>query len=308
LSEQEKRIIFMGSPRYAEVILTALLERFNVVGVITQPDKRVGRGKTLQSPPVRNLSAERNIPYLQPLKLTQTDVLDALIKWDPDLIVVAAYGKILKKGILEYPRFKCVNVHASLLPKWRGASPIQSAILYGDQRTGVTIMKMDEGIDTGEILTQKEIIIEENDTTGTLTEKLAIAGGQLLVETLPDYFNGSISPQQQEQSNATYTKMITKNDGVLDFSKKALDLERQIRAFIPWPVSFFNWNQVNIRVHKAKVLNSSVLSIGEKGIIGKYPCIGTGKLDLQLQEIQVPGKKVIDGKAFLNGARDWLKK
>jgi methionyl-tRNA formyltransferase len=308
LSDQQKRIVFMGSPFYAEVILKALLERFDVIGVVTQPDKKVGRGKTIQSPPVKILSAERTIPCLQPERLSHPDVLDVLRKWDPDLIVVAAYGKILRKDVLEFPRFKCVNVHASLLPKWRGASPIHSAILSGDQKTGVTIMKMDEGIDTGDILTQKEIQIEDNDTTETLTEKLAFAGGQLLVETLPNYFSGIITPLQQNESLASYTRMVAKDDGMLDFSKSAQELERQVRAYIPWPVSFFTWNQSNIRVYKAKVLESSMLSTGQNGIIGKYPCIGTGKNDLQLRKVQAPGKKMMDGKAFLNGTRNWLEK
>jgi methionyl-tRNA formyltransferase len=306
VSDRRERIVFMGSPRYAEIILKKLHEKFNVVGVITQPDKRVGRGNNLQSPPVKIFSTDMNIPCLQPSKLSHENTLEFLSKWDPDLIIVAAYGKILKKNILDFPRYKCINVHASLLPRWRGASPIQSAILNGDLKTGITIMKMDEGIDTGEILTQRVIPINGEDTTETLTDGLAALGGQLLVTTIPDYFSGKISPHQQNEEFATYTKMIAKEDGLLDFSKKAQDLERQVRAYIPWPISFFPWNKVNVRVYKARMLESRVLSIGEKGIIGKHPCIGTANRDLQLLKIKIPGKKLIDGKAFLNGARNWL--
>ena len=296
----------MGSPEYAEIILKKLNEQFNVVGVFTQPDKQGGRGKVIQSPPVKLYAESVGIPILQPNKLSQDEVWNSLSNWHCDLIIVAAYGKILGKKILEFPKYGCINVHASCLPKWRGASPIQSAILHGDPTTGVTIMMMDAGIDTGEIIEQMEMPISVSDTTATLTTKLANVGADILLDTLPNYINGKIIPRKQPSKFATYTSLIKKNDGVMDFNKSAEELERQVRAYDPWPVSFFKWNKKNIKLYKTKVLSSNVLSLGERGILNKYPCIGTGTLDLQLVELQVPGKQKIDGKAFLNGARNWL--
>ena len=296
----------MGSPVYAEIILKKLNEQFNVVGVVTQPDKQVGRGKVIQSSPVKLFAEDREIPVLQPNKLTQDEVWNSFSYWNTDLIIVAAYGKILGKKILEFPKYGCINVHASCLPRWRGASPIQSAILHGDSTTGITIMKMDAGIDTGEIIDQAEIPIFDSDTTASLTNKLAILGADLLVESLQKYIDGKIILRKQSSKLATYTSLIKKDDGVMDFHKSAAELERQVRAYDPWPVSFFKWGEKNIKVYKTKILNSNVLSSGERGILNKYPCIGTGTLDLQLVDLQIPGKQKIDGKAFINGARNWL--
>jgi len=302
------KIVFMGSPRYAEIILRELNERFDVVGIITQPDKRVGRGRSVQPPPVKVFAKEKGIPFLQPNKLAVEEVLFVLSEWDPNIIIVAAYGKILKSKILELPRFGCINVHASYLPKWRGASPIQAAILNGDQTTGVTIMKMDEGIDTGDIITQKEVKISESETAASLTEKMATIGAKLLVDTLPRYMSGEIFPKKQLSKNATYAGLIKKQDGLLDFQKSAEELERQVRAYDPWPNCYFNWNDKNVKVYSAKVLISHHLKPGQRGIIEKYPCIGTRTYDLQLVKIQMPGKQKISGINFLNGARNWVDK
>jgi len=298
----------MGSPRYAEIILRELHERFDVVGVITQPDKRVGRGRSIQSPPVKAFAKERGIPLLQPKKLTVEDVLYVLSEWDPHVIVVAAYGKILRSRILELPRFGCINVHASYLPRWRGASPIQAAILNGDQTAGVTVMKMDEGIDTGDIITQKEFKISESETTASLTEKMATIGAKLLMDALPRYIRGEIVPQKQSSVNVTYAGLIKKQDGLLDFQKSAEELERQVRAYDPWPICYFNWNGKNVKVYSARVLKSHHLKPGQRGKIEKYPCIGTRTYDLQLVKIQMPGKQKISGIVFLNGARKWVEK
>jgi methionyl-tRNA formyltransferase len=298
----------MGSPRYAEIILRALNKRLDVVGVITQPDKRVGRGRSIQSPPVKVFAKEKGIPFIQPKKLAEEKVLCVLSEWDPDVIVVAAYGKILRSQILEFPRLGCVNVHASYLPRWRGASPIQAAILNGDQTAGVTIMKMDEGIDTGNIITQKEVKLSEFETAASLTEKLATIGAELLVDTLPRYIRGEIVPKKQLSKNATYAGLIKKQDGLLDFQRSAEELERQIRAYNPWPICYFNWNGKNVKVYYARVLKSHHLKPGQRGIIEKHPCIGTRTYDLQLAKIQIPGKQKISGIVFLNGARNWVDK
>ena len=302
------KIVFMGSPRYAEIILRELYERFDVVGVVTQPDKRVGRGGSIQPPPVKNFAIKMGIPVLQPKKLATEEVNDVLSEWDPDVIIVAAYGKILRTKILEYPRFGCVNVHASYLPRWRGASPIQAAILNGDQTTGVTIIKMDKGIDTGDIITQKEVEVSKLETAGSLTKKLAVIGAKILVDILPRYIEGEIILEKQLSNNATYAGMIKKQDGLLDFQGRAEELEKQIRAYDPWPICYFNWNGKNVKVYTARVLKTHHLKPAQRGIIDKYPCIGTKTYDLQLEKIQMPGKQKIDGKVFLNGARGWAEK
>ena len=298
----------MGSPQYAEIILRELHERFNVVGVITQPDKRVGRGRSIQSPPVKVFAEEWGIPFLQPKNLAVENVLCVLSEWDPNVIIVAAYGKILRSKILEFPRFGCINVHASYLPRWRGASPIQAAILNGDQTSGITIMKMDEGIDTGDIITQKEVKISESETTASLTKKMATIGAKLLMDTLPQYIRGEIFLKKQLSANVTYARLIKKKNGLLDFQKSAEELERQVRAYDPWPICYFDWNGRNVKVYNARVLKSHHLKPGQRGKIDKFPCIGTRTYDLQLVKIQMPGKQKISGIVFLNGARNWIDK
>jgi methionyl-tRNA formyltransferase len=257
---------------------------------------------------VKVFAQERGIPFLQPKKLEVEDVLCVLSEWDPHVIIVAAYGKILRSQILKLPRFGCINVHASYLPRWRGASPIQAAILNGDQTAGVTIMKMDDGIDTGDIITQKEVEISEIETAASLTEKLAAIGAELLLDTLPRYIRGEIIPKKQSSVNATYAGLIKKQDGLLDFQKSAEELERQIRAYDPWPICYFNWNSKNVKVYNARVLKSHHLKPGQRGKIEKYPCIGTRTYDLQLVKIQMPGRQKISGIVFLNGARNWVDK
>jgi len=302
------KIVFMGSPPYAEIVLRDLYERFDVVGVITQPDKRVGRGNSIQPPPVKRFANKMEIPILQPKKLATEEVDCFLSEWDPDVIIVAAYGKILRPKVLEYPKFGCVNVHASYLPRWRGASPIQAAILNGDRTTGVSIIKMDEGIDTGEIITQKEVEISEFETAGSLTKKLAMIGAKTLVDILPKYIREAIILEKQLSSKATYAGMINKQDGLLDFQERAEELERKIRAYDPWPICYFSWNGKNVKVYNGRILKTNHLEPGQRGIIEKYPCIGTKTFDLQLVKIQMPGKQKINGDVFLNGARGWIEK
>ena len=301
-----ERIVFMGSPEYAAIILKYLDSQMHVVGVVTQPNKRVGRGNTILPPAVKVLAQELRIPYIQPGKINSPEVMNALEQWSPDVIVVAAYGKILKSNILNYTKDGCINVHASLLPRWRGASPVHAAILHGDSVTGVTVMKMDEGIDTGDILSMAEVTIYEKDTTETLTKTLAETGAKLLVHTLPRYLTGEIMPYKQPSENATYAGLIKKSDAELDFNRSAEEIERKIRAFIPWPICYFDWDGKKMKVFAVSILNSNQLKPGMKGVIEKYPCIGTATSDLKLEMIQSPGKRKVDGKMFLNGARNWI--
>ncbi len=298
--------LFMGSPDYAAIILRRLHQYGqNIVAVATQPDKRVGRGRELQGPPVKSAALEMNIPCYQPVNLNPDHFLDTLEKLQPELIVVAAYGKILREYTLGFPKHGCINVHASLLPRWRGASPIQAAIRYGDAESGVTIMKMDAGIDTGAIISQRAIALTGNETTAGLTEALARLGADLLVETLHAYLSGNVDLKMQDEDQATYAGLLEKEDGLISFEQPAEAIERQVRAMDPWPNAYFEWDGKHVKVFSVKVLSSRSLSVGQRGKIEKYPCIGTASGDLMLMELQLPGKKRVNGKVFLNGAREW---
>ena len=303
--KKSPRILFMGSPDFAAISLRALAQKFNVVGVLTQPDRRAGRGKKLVSPPVKILADELDIPVIQPYRIKDDIAMDELRRFAPDLIVVAAYGQILRPELLALPRYGCVNVHGSLLPRWRGAAPIQAAILAGDDEAGITIMLMDEGIDTGDMLSKRALPIADDDTAETLFNKLAPLGAELLVETLPKYISGEITSQLQPEEDATYAKMLKKADGELDFSKTAVELERQTRAFSPWPSSFFEWEGKRVKVHRAKVDGRKSPGIGSKLKVAGAPAIGTSEGILILVQIQPAGKKRMGGKSFLAGGRDW---
>ncbi|MHB8114672.1 MAG: methionyl-tRNA formyltransferase, partial [Bellilinea sp.] len=200
----------MGSPEFARTILQALIGKTNLVGVVTQPDRPAGRGKVLTVPPVKVLAEEAGIPVMQPERLRRPEAFDLLAAWQPDLIIVAAFGQILRQNVLDLPKFGCINVHASLLPRWRGAAPIQAALLHGDNQTGVTIMKMDAGVDTGDILSQQAVDIAEQDNTASLTDRLAVAGAELLLATMPLYLEEEIQPTPQDNALATYAPMIKK--------------------------------------------------------------------------------------------------
>ena len=300
-----EKIVFMGSPDYAVPTLKMLHEKFNLAAVITQPDQPVGRGKKIQAPPIKTAALEMGLPVYQPEKARGPEFMALLENLTPDVIIVAAYGKILREDVLNYPHFGCLNVHASLLPRWRGASPIQNAILHGDKKSGVTIMKMDQGVDTGPIFEMKGIAINPDDTAGTLSEKLAEAGAALLGEVLPKYFAGAISAKPQPEEGATYAHLLKKEDGQMDFSKDAVELERQVRAFNPWPICAMDWKNQPLRVLRAEVTGKRSTGIGQHSVVDKFPCVGTASVDLKLVEVQPAGKRPMRGSDFLNGARDW---
>lgn len=302
---QNTKIVFMGSPDYAVPTLKVLNDNYHVVGVITQPDQPVGRGRKIQSPPVKIMAEKMGLKIYQPNRIKGEDFLQTLSGLAPEVVIVAAYGKILPKKVLEFPKYGCVNVHASLLPRWRGASPIQNAILSGDQQSGVTIMLMDEGVDTGPILSKGDVAIADNDTAESLSGKLALKGAELLKDSLPDYLLGKIQAQKQKEEDATYTRMIKKSDALMDFSSGAKILERQVRAYYPWPISYFRWNDTVLRVLEASDNQTQVLSPGQRGILDKYPCVGTATFDLKLLKVQPPGKRAMSGKDFMNGTRNW---
>jgi methionyl-tRNA formyltransferase len=298
------RVVFMGSPDFALPTLKALSQHYDVVGVVTQPDRASGRGRELKPPPVKLLAQKLNMPVFQPEKLRQPEAMEQLRSWNPDLIVVAAFGQILRKDVLELPPHGCINVHASLLPRWRGAAPINAAILHGDEETGITIMKMDVGLDTGPILTQRSIRLTREDTAGSVFEKLSQLGADLLVETLPDYLSGKIQPVPQPEDGATYAPMLKKEEGQLDFRRPAEELERRVRAFNPWPGSFMDFDGTLLKVHRAHV-EAGEAEVGQKLIYRDQPAVGAGNGLLVLDEVQPAGKKTMSGKAFLAGARQW---
>lgn len=294
----------MGSPDFALPTLKALSQHYDVVGVVTQPDRASGRGRELKPPPVKLLAQELNIPVIQPEKLRQPEAMEQLRSWNPDLIVVAAFGQILRKDVLELPPHGCINVHASLLPRWRGAAPINAAILHGDEETGITIMKMDVGLDTGPILTQRSIRLTREDTAGSVFEKLSQLGADLLVETLPDYLSGKIQPVPQPEDGSTYAPMLKKEEGQLDFTRPAEELERRVRAFNPWPGAFMDFDGTLLKVHRAHV-EAGEAEVGQKLIYRDQPAVGAGNGLLVLDKVQPAGKKTMSGKAFLAGARQW---
>ncbi|HNB36795.1 MAG TPA: methionyl-tRNA formyltransferase [Anaerolineales bacterium] len=299
------RIVFMGSPEFALPSLKQLTQHYAVVGVVTQPDRASGRGRELKAPPVKTLAQELNIPVIQPQKLREPEAMQQLQAWNPDLIVVAAFGQILRKEVLDLPKYGCINVHASLLPRWRGAAPVNAAILAGDEEIGVTIMKMDVGLDTGPMLSKKSIRLTSDLTTGSALQAMSTLGADLLIETLPGYIDGSITPQPQPEEGMTYAPMLKKEDGLLDFSHPADELERRVRAMNPWPGAWFEWNGALLKVHKAHV-GQGKAEAGKRLVEQNQPAVGTGSGILILDEVQPPGKKSMSGKSFLAGVRNWL--
>ena len=299
------RVVFMGSPDFALPTLVALINEYDVIGIVTQPDRPAGRGREITSPPVKKLADQFKLPFIQPLRLRDPQALEQLQTWAPELIVVAAFGQILRQDILNIPSHGCINVHASLLPCWRGAAPIQASILNGDLETGVTIIKMDAGIDTGPLLSQRVITILPDDTAGTLSQRLANVGAGLLIETLPDYLNLLITPQTQPEGNATYSHMLEKKDGLLDFQISANKLSQRVRAFNPWPGAYTILHGKVLIIHMAHPIPGFFAEAGMTTVYQGLPAIGTADGLLVLDEVQLAGKRSMLGKDFLSGAREW---
>jgi methionyl-tRNA formyltransferase len=298
------KVVFMGSPDFALPSLQALAQSQEVVGVVTQPDRAAGRGRELKSPPVKTLARELNIPVMQPEKLRALEAMEQLHALAPELIVVAAFGQILKKDVLDLPKYGCINVHASLLPRWRGAAPINAAILAGDEETGVTLMQMDVGLDTGPMLAKKSIRLTQADTAGSVTQSLSTLGADLLLETLPRWIAGEIQPRAQNDALATYAPMLKKEEGKLDFTQDVNALERRVRAFKPWPGAFMNFDGTILKVQGAHVEVGNI-EVGQRLIVQNQPGVGASGGILILDEVQPAGKKPMSGKSFLAGARNW---
>lgn len=298
------KIIFMGTPDFAAATLEALLAAgHEVVLAVTQPDKPAGRGKAVRYSAVKTAALAHRIEVYQPRRVRELQCVEYLREFEPDIMVVAAFGQILPKEILDMPKYGCVNVHASLLPKYRGAAPIQWAVINGEQTAGVTMMQMDEGIDTGDMLEQAELVLAPDETGGSLFDRLAQAGAKLCVQTLAHIEDGTITRTKQDESQATYAGMIHKEMGKIDWAKPAGEIERLVRGLDPWPGTFTKLGQKTLKIWKAAVLEGGDSSqAGTAVICDKHQLvIQTGKGQLSLKEVQLEGKKRMSAEAFLRG-------
>lgn len=298
------RIVFFGTPEFAVPSLRALLAgRDPVIGVVCQPDKPAGRGQQLTAPAVKQAAVRAGVPVFQPEKLRAPDALETLASWNPDLIVVAAYGKILPKHILELPPLGCMNVHGSLLPKYRGAAPIQWTILRGEERTGITIMCMNERMDAGDILLQQAIDIGPQETYGELQVRLAQLGARALMDAIARLHAGTLMPEPQREDEMTLAPMIKKEDGRIDWSRSAVQISRMVRAFNPWPSAFTSLGGKQLKVHRAHADTSpSTAAPGTVLIADKRISVATGDGTLVLDEVQLEGRKRLPAAAFARGA------
>ncbi|WP_163579772.1 methionyl-tRNA formyltransferase [Gracilibacillus saliphilus] len=298
-----KKIIFMGTPDFAVPVLEGLIkEDFHIDLVVTQPDRPRGRKKILTPPPVKVAAEKHGIPVFQPEKIK--DDYEEIKKRNPDLIVTAAFGQLLPKGLLEIPKFGCVNVHASLLPKLRGGAPIHYAILEGHDKTGISIMYMAEKLDAGDVISQKEVTIEDNDDVSTLHDKLSELGADLLLETIPSIFSGEANRKPQDDSQATFAPNISRDQEKIDWTQPQQDVYNRIRGLHPWPVAFTTWNGKVLKVYQAAKVNKttnehagSVIDISEAGLL-----VATGDHKaIQLKVVQPAGKKKMTTADFLRG-------
>lgn len=301
------KVVFAGTPEFAAEALTALINsEHEVIAVYTQPDRPAGRGRKLKASPVKQVAEKYNLPIYQPESLKSESDQQQLRELNPDVMIVAAYGLILPQVVLDIPRMGCLNIHASLLPRWRGAAPIQRAILAGDTETGITIMQMNAGLDTGDMLSTSTCPIEPSETAGSLHDKLATLGASSLLKTLDQLLSGKIKAVKQDDSQASYAHKLEKQEAQLDWTLSAEQLDRQIRAFNPWPVAFFLVDDQTVRVWDAEIIDKqgaagTVLQADKNGVD-----IACGHNSLRLLKLQPPGKKAMDVASFLNGRSEWL--
>lgn len=298
------RVVFMGTPDFAVGTLEEIIKAgHEVLAVFTQPDKPKGRGKAMQFPPVKETALAHDLTVYQPERVKDEEYVSILRELNPDVIVVVAFGQIISKEILDLPRFGCVNVHASLLPKYRGAAPIQWAVIDGEKESGVTTMLMNEGIDTGDMLKKVVVPLDEKETGGSLFDKLAEEGAKLLVETLVDLENGTATRTPQDHDKATKAKMLRKELGLIDFTKSAVEIERLIRGLNPWPSAYTGYKGKTLKIWDATVINED--KPGEAGQIVEVTknslIVKTGDGLLSLEEVQLEGKKRMEIDAFLRG-------
>ena len=298
---KDLRVVFMGTPNFSVPVLQALIENCNVVGVVTQPDKEVGRHNVVEASPIKKLALQNNIKVVQPEKIRKD--YECVIELKPDIIITCAYGQIIPVELLEYPKYKCINVHASLLPKYRGGAPIHHAIINGEKETGITIMYMAPGMDDGDIISQESVIISENETLGELHDILSNLGAKLLIKTLPSIINGTNQRNKQDESKVTFAKIIKKEDEVIDFNDSALNVHNKIRGLSPFPGAYCLLDNKRVKIYKTKIYNDN--SNNEPGTIFKIDKDGiyvkTRDNAVVIEELKVEGKKLMNVKEFLNG-------
>ncbi len=303
------RLVFMGTPAFARRVveeLWATADRgWDVVGVLTRPDQPVGRGQQVAMSPVKEFALAHAVPVQQPRTLRQPEPLADLAALQPDVIVVAAYGLILPQTVLDLPAYGCLNVHASLLPRHRGASPVTGALLAGDDVTGSTIMRMDVGMDTGPILTQASLAIEPGETARELTLRLAEQGARLLVDTLPRWLAGQLTPQPQDHSQATTTRLVRKEDGQIDWTLPAAQIAGQVRAYEPWPGAYTTWQGKLLKIRRAHAADGEPGTPGRVQLAGSEVSVTCGTGRLVLLDVQLEGKRVTDALSFARGQRDF---
>jgi len=296
------RTVFMGTPEFALATFQTLIDAgLNLVGVYTQPDRPKGRGKKLAAPPVKELALQHNIPVFQPNRLRNEAAVTQLAELQPDLIVVVAYGQILPQVVLDMPRYGCINVHASLLPRHRGAAPINQAIICGDKTTGVTTMMMDIGLDTGDMLVKRELDIFPNETAGQLHDRLALLGSEAMSETLARLCSGTLQPQPQDDSLSTYASMMKKEDGCIDWSQENTTVHNLVRGLDPWPAAYTTLDGVTLKIADTQVCAGSgpagsVLQADGDGVV-----VACGQGALRIGALQLPGKKRLAAADFLRG-------
>lgn len=311
------RIVYMGTPEFAAVALDAIVKEHEVVAVITQPDKPQGRNRKLVPTPVKMKAQAYDIPVYQPMKIREEESVQMIRDYNPDVIVVAAYGQILPESILNIPKYGCINIHASLLPKYRGAAPIERAIIDGEVMTGVTTMYMEKGLDTGDMIEKAEVPITGEDTGASLHDKLAEAGAALILTTLAKLEAGTVTRTKQDDAQSCYAAMLTKELGRMDFTRPAVELERLIRGLNPWPCAYTTIDGKNVKLYKAEVINLDAQMrqmLQEKSeqtltftpgeiveVAKKYFVIACGEGALRVRNLQPEGKKAMDTSAYLNG-------
>ena len=296
------KIVFMGTPDFSVPVLNGLIENYDVIGVVTQPDKEVGRNHEIKFSPIKEVALKNDIRVLQPVKIRNE--YENIIKLNPDMIVTCAYGQILPKILLDLPKYGCINVHASLLPKYRGGAPLHRCVINGDSKTGITIMYMDEKMDSGDIISQREILINNNDTVGIIHDKLSVLGSELLLDTIPSIVSGNNSRTKQNESEVTYAPIIKREDELIDFNKTSLEIYNRIRGLNPFPVAYANLFGKVVKIYNSYISNNVYTSAKNGEIVRIHSDgigVSTSDSEIVITEIKIEGKRRMSVKEYLNG-------